>query len=80
MKNYEAAGKALGKPYVEQPQLLLEPTHAALSACWFRNANGCNAAADKGDVTGVTRIVNGPALMHLAERKKVFDEAMKVLA
>ena len=79
LKNYEAAGKALGKPYVEQPQLLLEPTHAALSACWFWNANGCNTAADKGDMTGVTRIVNGPALMHLAERKKVFEDAMKVL-
>ena len=79
LDNYRKAGKDLNRPYVENPNLLLEPTDAALSACWFWNTNGCNAAADKGDMRAVTLIVNGKALMHLAEREAAFKNALKVL-
>jgi putative chitinase len=68
IKNYRDAGEALGFDYEAHPELLLEPKHAALSAAWFWDTNGCNAAADRGDMKDVTRRVNGPALMHLAER------------
>lgn len=80
LKNYQAASKALGFDYVNSPNLLSEPMHAALSAGWFWDANNCNAPADAGDMTGVTLRVNGKALMHLAERKEQYLVALKVLA
>lgn len=65
-KNYRAASEALGYDYVGNPDLLKEPMHAALSACWFYVEHGCLALAN--DIQGCTAKIN-PALMHLAERK-----------
>ena len=72
-KNYRAAGDALGKPYLVRPELVAQPVDAMLTAAWFWTTNGCNIAADAGDMRGVTRIVNGPKLMHLAEREDLYD-------
>jgi putative chitinase len=67
-KNYIAAGEALGFDYAGQPSMLLQPKHAALTAAWFWATNGCNEAADRGDMSDVTRRVNGPTRLHLHER------------
>jgi putative chitinase len=67
--NYRRCGEALGVDFVSEPNLLTTPEYAALSAAWFWKANGCNPPADLGDMTKVTAIVNGPAKLHLAERK-----------
>ena len=77
--NYEQASKDLGRDYVGNPSLVCEPSDAALTAAWFWYANGCNAPADRGDMVGVTRIVNGPALMHLGERQHQYLFALGVL-
>lgn len=74
--NYRRCGDALGVDFVADPALLTTPKYAALSAAWFWKANGCNAAADLGDMTKVTAIVNGPAKMHLAERKAQYIMAL----
>ena len=79
-KNYQAAGEALGKPYLAQPDMVKEPVDAALTAAWFWSANACNKPADALDMTGVTRIVNGARLMHLAERVALYDGGMVALA
>ena len=79
-KNYERAGEALGYDYVGNPALVATPKHAALTAAWYWHDAKCNESADKGDMTEVTRRVNGPALMHLAERKAQYDIALKALA
>lgn len=78
-KNYRAAGEALGFDYLQYPELVAGPPHAALTAGWYWAANGCNAAADKGDMREVTRLVNGPALMHMAERQELYKTALAVL-
>lgn len=75
-KNYRACGDALGVDFVAQPALLTTPEYAALSAGWFWKTNGCNAAADAGDISKVTGIVNGPAKMHLVERTAQYLVAM----
>lgn len=80
LDNYVACGTALGRDFVSDPNVVCEPTNAALSAAWFWSHNNCRKPAENGDMTGVTRIVNGPALMHLAERKAQYDVAMGVLA
>lgn len=78
-RNYERASEALGYDYVSRPKMVAEPKHAALTAAWFWQENGCNEAADEGDMRAVTRIVNGPTLMHLAERKAQYEIALTVL-
>ena len=79
-RNYERAGEALGYDYVGNPALVAEPKHAALTAAWYWHDAKCNDPADRGDMTEVTRRVNGPALMHLAERKAQYEIALKALA
>lgn len=79
-RNYERAGEALGYDYVGDPSMVAEPKHAALTAAWYWHDAKCNDPADKGDMTEVTRRVNGPALMHLAERKAQYETALKVLS
>ena len=75
-RNYEACGKGLGADFMGKPELLCTPEFAALSAAWFWKTNGCNAAADAGDMGKVTLIVNGPAKLHLAERTEQYLVAM----
>lgn len=79
-KNYQAAADALAYDYVNNPDLLLEPEHAAMVSAWFWKTNGCNEPADRGDMRAVTRIVNGPAMMHLEERIEQYEKALKVLS
>ena len=79
-RNYERASEALGFDYVGNPALVATPKHAALTAAWFWHDAKCNDPADKGDMTEVTRRVNGPALMHLAERQEQYEIALKALA
>ncbi len=53
---------------VATPALAADPKTAALIAGAFWTARGCNAFADKGDIEGVTRGING-GLIGLVERK-----------
>lgn len=57
--NYEQCGKALDLDLLAHPELLEQPDNAAMSAGWFWDAHGCNAFADAGDFTGLTRRING---------------------
>lgn len=78
--NYRKAATALGHEYVKTPELVASVAHAALTAAWYWQTNGCNEAADKEDMREVTRRVNGPALMHLVERTAQFKVAKGVFA
>ncbi|SEB24814.1 glycoside hydrolase family 19 protein [Paraburkholderia sartisoli] len=57
--NYAKAGGELDLPLLEQPELLEQPTNAALSAAWFWNVHGLNELADAGDFATITRRING---------------------
>lgn len=80
LDNYKKASDVLGFDYVNQPGLLLEPMHAALTAGWFWDQANCNGPADAGDMRGVTLRVNGKALMHLAERTEQYLKNVAVLS
>lgn len=75
---YEQCGRGLAQPLLEQPDLLLQPELAALSAGWYWVANGCHKPAEAGDMRGVTRIVNG-GLNGLEERLEYLARARLVL-
>ena len=70
--NYTRCGAALGLDLVNNPDLLLEPLPAARSAGWFWKANNLSAFADKGDLEGMTKKING-GLIGYAQRKELYD-------
>jgi putative chitinase len=73
--NYTAFSKAIGTDFVADPDLLLQPVNAALSAGWFWSANNLNALADNGDVPGMTKRINGGTL-GLEQRQALYAKAM----
>jgi putative chitinase len=78
---YIAAGRAIGVNYRDKPELLLQPQHAALSACWvFAEFKDCLPAAERGDVYDITGRINGKARLKLVERKAATARAYKVLS
>jgi putative chitinase len=74
--NYTRCGQALKLDLVDTPDMLLTPSPAARSAAWFWQANGCNAFADRGDIEGLTRRING-GLIGFDDRKKRYDSVMR---
>ena len=77
--NYAACGEALGLDLVNQPTLLEQPQHAAMSAAWFWSTRGLNTLADQREFVKITRRING-GLNGLADRQALYDKALKVLA
>lgn len=77
-ENYRNCGNALGVDLVENPDLLLEPKYACLSAGWFYNKHNLNDLADKQDYETMTRRING-GLIGLDDRKAKIAQALKVL-
>jgi len=63
---------------VTNPDALLTPEYAALSAAWFWSRYGCNVPADANSVEGVTRRINGGTI-GLAERMAATRRAVAAL-
>jgi len=59
---------------LQNPRLLCEPQWAAMSAGWFWDSRGLNAQADKNDLEGCTRRING-GLNGYAERLSYYEDA-----
>ena len=76
---YAACGEALGLDLINQPELLEQPQHAAMSAAWFWSTKGLNTLADKGEFVKITRRVNG-GVNGLEDRQRLYAQAQKVLA
>ena len=77
-ENYERCGSGLGVDLVSNPDLLLDPKYAALSAGWFWNKHGLNDLADKSDIETMTKRING-GLIGLDDRKAKIAKALSVL-
>lgn len=78
--NYHDAGIELGQPYVDYPDLVLDPTHACLTAGWFWHVAKCNVLADSAQWDAITRAINGPARLHADLRRQYAEEAVGVFA
>ena len=76
--NYEKCGASLGIDLVGKPDLLLEPLYAARSAGWFWKSNSLSTFADKGDLEGMTKRING-GLIGYAERKAKYDKVLAAI-
>jgi len=77
-ENYANCGTALGLDLVGNPNLLIEPKYAALSAGWFWNKKGLNGLADTSDFETMTKRING-GLIGLEDRKVKIAKALTVL-
>ncbi len=82
--NYRAAAGGLGLPLEAQPELLEQPEQAAQSAAWWWSTHGLNELADAGRFQDIGSIINtgspGRVPNGAAERKTLYDLALKVLA
>lgn len=73
--NYTRCGAALGLDIVANPDLLLEPEGAALSAAWFWSVNKCGPLADADDFVGLTKKINGGTI-GLPDREKRYKSVL----
>jgi putative chitinase len=76
--NYQAFADSLEMSVEDVPAYLATFEGAAQSACWFWEKNNLNACADVGDITKMTKIINGGTL-GLDDRIKHYQHALHVL-
>jgi putative chitinase len=79
--NYKACSQTLfqDNTLLDDPDLLLDPYYAIHSACWFWNKNKLNQFADAGDLTTLTKRINGGTI-GLEDRIHHYNHAVEVLA
>jgi putative chitinase len=77
--NYKRCADALQIDLLANPDLLLQPANAMLSAGWFWSTMKLNELADLGDVQGMTRKVNG-GTNGLAQREALWQAGLSVFA
>jgi putative chitinase len=76
---YRRAGSAVGLDLIKSPELATVPSNAAQIAGWLWSIEkGCNVFADRGDIEGSTRAING-GLIGLPDRMKRWHVAKRVL-
>jgi putative chitinase len=77
-ENYERCGLAIGVDLLSDPNLLLDPRHAAMSAGWFWNKKGLNELADAQEHGQITKRING-GLIGLDDRIAKTTKALAAL-
>lgn len=77
--NYIQISNDLGIDFVANPDELLHPLWASVSAAWFWSKNNCNFFADKGDIIGLTKRINGGTL-GIDDRLKRYKVALAILS
>ena len=76
--NYANCGSGLGVDLIDNPDMLITPEYAALSAGWFWHKRGLNSLADTQDLETMTKRING-GLLGLDDRKAKIAKALSVL-
>ena len=76
--NYANCGSSLGVDLLGNPDRLLDPMYATLSAAWFWGKRGLNQLADIGDIVNLTKRINGGTL-GLDDRMARTSQALRVL-
>lgn len=76
--NYRAAGKALGEPLEQQPELAARLDVGMRVAAWYWRERAINSRADVSDFVGVTKRING-GTNGLEQRRAYYERALRVL-
>lgn len=77
--NYKHAGKALGLPLEDKPQLLENPSVSFKVAMWYWNTRVKSKIEDFEDVVTVTKLING-GTNGLKDRKEKFEKYLALLS
>jgi len=76
--NYQTFAKSIDMQLEVIPEYLVSYDGAVRSACWFWTINNLNRFADKDDIQGMTKVING-GLNGYDDRLKKYELALKVL-
>ena len=76
--NYQRYGKLLGVDLENHPDFAALPQYAVLTACQYWSDHDLNALADKDDIKGITKAING-GYNGLADRMAYTERAKKLL-
>jgi predicted chitinase len=76
---YAQFGATIGKSAEDAAAYCATPEGAAMSGCWFLSSRGCLPLADSWDISGITRIVNGKAMLENAQRIAFANAMLKEL-
>lgn len=79
-ENYADAAEGLGRPYLEQPDLVAQPEDACLTAAWYWHNVKANILADSAQWDAITRAVNGPGMLQASLRRQYAEQAVEALA
>lgn len=75
---YRTVGKLVGYDYEAHPELVSKPFHVIVSACGIWRWKKLNPTADRNDVAGNTRLLNGGTI-GLDDRRQRFGLATVIL-
>ncbi len=76
--NYAAFAKTVGMTADQAAEYVATPKGAIESACWFWKTAGCNSFADRGDIVGLSKRINGGTI-GLDDRVSRWNAALKIL-
>lgn len=77
--NYKDCAKALNIDLINNPDLILsDPEICVKTACWFWSSKKINELADKDDIVGITKKING-GLNGIDSRRELLTRAKKTL-
>jgi putative chitinase len=77
-ENYERCGTGINVDIANNPNLLLDPKYAALSAGWYWNRKKLNELADVMDIETMTKRINGGTI-GLTDRKAKINMVLNYL-
>jgi putative chitinase len=77
-ENYKKFGDMVGMDLEGDPELARDPATAAQVAFAFWDAQDCSPLADAGDVEEITRLINGPGMLGLEERRQATLRALHI--
>jgi putative chitinase len=78
--NYAAASRAMGMPYLDQPELVAQLLDACTTAAWYWHTRRLNHLADAALIDQITAAVNGPRALESSLRKQYTEEAVRAFA
>jgi predicted chitinase len=77
--DYAKFGAAIGQTAEQAAEYCETPAGAAMSGCWYLAVNGCLPLADGWEISKITRIVNGPAMLENNQRIAYSNAFLKAL-
>jgi len=77
--SYKAAGKFLGVDLENKPDFAADYSQGFRMSMWYWSVHSLNVLADKMDIIGITKAING-GLLGLQERENFTKKAIEVLS